>query len=482
MENGKRRYTWILFSFFLAASALAQPMWPTFQYDNQRTGLCPYTGPETSDTLWTFTPGGGIQASSPAIGEDGTIYFGCKDGYLYAINPDGTLKWTCMTNDQVLSSPAIDADGTIYFGSTDQKLYAVEDSVTYAKVKWTFSGSSAICSPVLAGPDGTIYTDNMYSIDQDGNQNWFYPTGISGSSGGPAMSSDNNSLYIQHATAFDHYLTCLDTSGSVNWERNVGTAPMSFSFSTPTVGSDGVIYYPTGFGGPLYAINPNSTVKWKCYDIGDLRHTSAGLGDDGTIYIAGGFEQNFHSLTPSGVLSWTMNTASNVIASPIIDANGVIYIASFDTLFAINPDCSVKWALELEIYTTSTPAMDANGNVYICSGSRLYAIGPDTGFNDEPTNPSDEGPVIQISPNPFSGSTEISVSICCAAQNTELSIYDISGRLVRGIPLSVSPSSGTATVLWDRRDGHGREVEAGFYFCRFHADGFSTTGKMIVLE
>ena len=31
--------------------------------------------------------------SSPAIGADGTIYVGSGGGKLYAINPDGTLKW-----------------------------------------------------------------------------------------------------------------------------------------------------------------------------------------------------------------------------------------------------------------------------------------------------------------------------------------------------------------------------------------------------
>jgi len=31
--------------------------------------------------------------SSPAIGSDGTIYFGSLDGNLYAVDPAGALKW-----------------------------------------------------------------------------------------------------------------------------------------------------------------------------------------------------------------------------------------------------------------------------------------------------------------------------------------------------------------------------------------------------
>jgi eukaryotic-like serine/threonine-protein kinase len=63
--------------------------------------------------------------SSPAIGADGTVYVGSDDNKLYAINPDGSLKWTYITGDYVRSSPAIGANGTVYVGSYDGKLYAI---------------------------------------------------------------------------------------------------------------------------------------------------------------------------------------------------------------------------------------------------------------------------------------------------------------------------------------------------------------------
>ena len=37
--------------------------------------------------------------SSPAIGSDGTIYVGSDDCKLYAINSNGTLKWSYTTGD-----------------------------------------------------------------------------------------------------------------------------------------------------------------------------------------------------------------------------------------------------------------------------------------------------------------------------------------------------------------------------------------------
>ena len=65
--------------------------------------------------------------SSPAIGSDGTIYFGSYDKNLYAINPDGSKKWAFKTGNWVNSPPTIGNDGTIYVGSRDKNLYAISE-------------------------------------------------------------------------------------------------------------------------------------------------------------------------------------------------------------------------------------------------------------------------------------------------------------------------------------------------------------------
>ncbi|MCK5737539.1 PQQ-like beta-propeller repeat protein [bacterium] len=44
---------------------------------------------------WTYEIEGGI--SSPAISANGTIYFVSSDHNVYALNPDGSLKWNFET-------------------------------------------------------------------------------------------------------------------------------------------------------------------------------------------------------------------------------------------------------------------------------------------------------------------------------------------------------------------------------------------------
>jgi outer membrane protein assembly factor BamB len=73
---------------------------------------------------------------------------------LYAINPDGTLRWRFETGDGVYSSPAIGSDGTIYVGSFDHNLYAINAD---GSLKWKFeTGGTVKFSPAI-GSDGTIY-------------------------------------------------------------------------------------------------------------------------------------------------------------------------------------------------------------------------------------------------------------------------------------------------------------------------------------
>ncbi len=105
---------------------------------------------------WAFATGSGVE-SSPAIGPDGTIYFGSYDGCLYAVTDAGDrgiLQWKFQTGDAVDGSPTVDGDGNIYFGSRDSTLYALYPDGT---VKWTFvAGDGFESSPTIDG-NGMLY-------------------------------------------------------------------------------------------------------------------------------------------------------------------------------------------------------------------------------------------------------------------------------------------------------------------------------------
>ena len=73
---------------------------------------------------WPFKTPSDVD-SAPAIGGDGTIFFGTADGTFYAVNPDGSVRFTYKAGGRISSSPAIGPDGTVFFVSDDGKLYAI---------------------------------------------------------------------------------------------------------------------------------------------------------------------------------------------------------------------------------------------------------------------------------------------------------------------------------------------------------------------
>jgi outer membrane protein assembly factor BamB len=115
----------------------------------------------------TFLPKGIV--SSPALAGDGTIYVGCMDGKLYALDPvNGSQRWSFTAGAYfVIGSPSVDGAGRIYVGDSDGVIHALFPS---GSELWNYSTQSNIASaPVIAG-DHTLYVTSydstLYAIGQ----------------------------------------------------------------------------------------------------------------------------------------------------------------------------------------------------------------------------------------------------------------------------------------------------------------------------
>jgi len=84
-------------------------------------------------------------------------------------------------------------------------------------------------------------------------------------------------------------------------------------------------------------------------------------------------------------------------------------------------------------------------------------------------------------PNPFNPSTTIKFSLP-AALKVNLSIYDISGRLVDVVIAGEMMSKGQKEAVWYGRDESGRQVSAGVYFFHLDAGGDSETKRMVLIK
>jgi outer membrane protein assembly factor BamB len=304
--------------------------------------------------------------SSPAIGSNGTIYIGSWDKNLYAINPDGTEKWSFMTGNYVWSSPAIGSDGTIYTDSGDNKLYAINPDGTE---KWSFATGSNVHSSPAIGSDGTIYvgsTDGkLYAINSDGTEKWSFAIVFNVHSS-PAIGSDGT-IYVGST---DGKLYAINSDGTEKWNFTTGWR----IYSSPAIGSDGTIYVGSE-DNKLYAINPDGTQKWN-FTTGGHVDSSPAIGSDGTIYVGSG-DNKLYAINPDGTEKWNFTTGAHVLSSPAIGSDGNIYVGSWDhKLYAINPDGTQKWSFTTGGMVGSSPAIDSDGTIYVGSRDKnLYAIG-----------------------------------------------------------------------------------------------------------
>jgi len=159
---------------------LMDSAWPMYCHDVRHTGRSPY-GKDGNFGVekWRFYMDE-ILRSSPAIDNNGTIYLGTQDYYLYAINCNGTEKWRFKTNGLIYSSPAIAEDGTIYVGSGDSYLYAFYPNGT---LKWRCAiGDGSVYSSPVIDENGIIYVasvigSNICAIYPNGTKKWDFKTG-----------------------------------------------------------------------------------------------------------------------------------------------------------------------------------------------------------------------------------------------------------------------------------------------------------------
>ncbi len=82
------------------------------------------------------------------------------------------------------------------------------------------------------------------------------------------------------------------------------------------------------------------------------------------------------------------------------------------------------------------------------------------------------------SPNPFSAVTTVRYSLPRAAE-VDLSVYDLSGRLVR-VLRSDAQQPGIHGVDWDGTNNSGTPVKSGAYLCRLKAGGVTHTRRLVL--
>jgi outer membrane protein assembly factor BamB len=259
--------------------------------------------------VWSVDFGFGRPTSSPTVAADGTIYAVSGAGKLFAIAPDGTVKWTIQTGPVTKGSPALGPDGTVYVPSMDGKLYAVAPPSGGARdgsLRWSFdfgqhlgptplvtseqgagggaNGIGSGASPTIA-PDGMIYiganNSNFYAIAPDGSLKWLFEAEreLAGIWSTAVLSADNSTLYFAANKGGVYALNRAD--GSLRWRFDV----YGSIYSSLALDRQGTLYSGSSIG-HLFALDSANGQAIFEYDAGRPIWTAPSIRPDGSLVVA----------------------------------------------------------------------------------------------------------------------------------------------------------------------------------------------------
>ena len=239
---------------------------------------------EGNGTVWTYTTGEVTSnMESAVIGSDGTVYVGSSTG-IYALSPDGTLKWKYNAGD-ICGSPSIGSDGTLYIGATSGVFYAFND------IAADFTTNNTI-----KNPSTVQFTDNS-----TGNpKSWLWNFGD-----GTTSTEENPTHIYSKAGNYTVVLTATLQDGSTVTRTKIVTIAEK-DITAPIVnGPDGGVFNTTQTVTLTASDNSGSVTVYYTTDGSDPRTSSTrhiytapiGVNDTTTIeYVAVDPSDNWSSV------------------------------------------------------------------------------------------------------------------------------------------------------------------------------------------
>lgn len=338
----------------------------------------PFSGAKIGEygLLWKFTTGG-IVDSSPAMGDldrngEGQLVtvFGSRDGYVYALDPNGNPIWKTYLNSSVTMTAISDPEDTgaihVLAGTVDGHLVYMD---SYGLILWEFPANGSILAPPLELSTGDTPQKNLifgskdgrvYAIDYRGRLQWSYQTSDAITASPSKLDIDGDGKPEVLIGSADNILYALRTPPYKVWMFQTNG-----DVSTPKPART----YPYG-GKDVIAASTDGNIYDLTYGLAASDEGARKCGPEGCG------QENIPKSKLS--LRWNFTADGPIASSPaVLDANhdGRIEIYSASTegsLYAINStgDRLMKATLGGPIYSTPAAAdLDGDGSPELIFGS-----------------------------------------------------------------------------------------------------------------
>jgi len=297
--------------------------------------------PTTQGTVaWRFEVLANYVSHRADVARDGTVYFNDSSGFLYALTPEGALKWVYDGESVGSSGPTVvGRDGTIYFG--------------------------------LSSPDAAIH-----AVNPDGTRKWiFLAPDSQGAIGGPGIGPDGN-IYAVFDIGGSIGAVSLTPDGVLRW-NNLGN-PRIGEFGQvgrELVFGGGNVYFTSTYYGDVYAFDLAQGTQRFLVNVGTA--LQAASTRNGTVYVPTGLRLNAYSKT--GQFRWSFfgdeNPPTNDLSAPDVGRDGNIYIIrNLGELYSLTPAPSVRWKVDslLPQGPVPGPIVSPTGALVLAGGQETY--------------------------------------------------------------------------------------------------------------
>jgi hypothetical protein len=324
----------------------------------------PLRGPKAQPSpYWTVSRPGDILAE-PIVARDGTIYVGSSNASLYALAADGGARWTfTVPYDAGPDAAPIGISGAVAIGADSNvrvsartpasTLYSLRPSDGQIVGQRAVSDSE---SPLVIGPDGTIYLigvgEDLRWLFPNGTDNVTYPAGGSDYTV-PAIGEDN-SLYV---AAADGEMARLSPDGSTLWSTTYDASANALAYMA--LAPDGTlraaiaaVYAASLDGGPAWTASP---------PFGPIQGMA--VGDDGRTVIA---EQNgpLVGVTAGGDAGIVADGVFSGCGQPVIDADGWTYAGCNGSIVAYDAALHQRWSVSYQGTLNGAPVLGEGETIY----------------------------------------------------------------------------------------------------------------------
>ncbi len=321
----------------------------------------------------------------PVVSPDGTIYTFGSFGHVYAVNPNGSLRWVVTPAGGVGGTLGVLPDGNLVVGGGGgvQAL-----SKTNGSTLWTFPLHTPLLAGPSVGPDGNIYAadDSRWSQDVIGafilsptgqliwNGGKYYRRGGGWTPQEIKFGGGNAYFWSDYSSTGDPDvlggMNALHVGGGLNWRVTDGVGIL------PGASPNGNVAYfrPS----TIEMRNANNGLIWAqdINQFGGQQQGEAVVASDGRTYFRTS-NSKLNAISPSGQVLYSRaigGSISNQIVRPDANEIALQYQPNFGLPAQIqgyDKNALLQWSQELPI-EFGTAIVCYNLMVYDAAGTNLY--------------------------------------------------------------------------------------------------------------